>query len=228
MDHQEATQLMAVEKYLLEELTPEARDKFEEHFFDCQECAADLRVTAGFMDAARKEFQANPISKPLQASKTKAPLAFFRPALAWSALAASLLVIAYQNVVVVPRFQSQVAELRAPEILPSLSLAGGNSRGGEKPALAVKAGQPFLLSVDIPTQDRFTSYTCLLSAPSGALVWRVEVPAQSAKDTVSIRVPSSSEPSGEYTLTVQGNAEKGSSEAPVDLAHNHFVVTSQN
>ena len=228
MDHQEATQLMAVEKYLLEELTPEARDKFEEHFFDCQECATDLRATAGFMDAARKEFQAHPMPKPLVAPKTTPLLAFFRPAVAWSALAASLLVIAYQNFVVVPRFQSEVAELRAPEILPSLSLAGGNSRGGEKPAVAVKAGQPFLLSLDIPTQDRFTSYTCLLSAPSGALVWRVEVSAQSAKDTVSIRVPSSHKPSGDYTLTVQGNVGTGSSQAPVDLAHNHFVVTSEN
>ena len=47
MDHRQATQLTAVEKYLLDELTPEVRDQFEEHFFDCQDCAADLRATAG-------------------------------------------------------------------------------------------------------------------------------------------------------------------------------------
>ncbi len=38
MDHNQVTQLMAVEKYLLGELTPTARDEFEEHVFDCQEC----------------------------------------------------------------------------------------------------------------------------------------------------------------------------------------------
>ncbi len=225
MDHQEATQFMAVEKYLLEELTPEARENFEAHFFDCQECATELRLTAGFMDAAKKEFQAHPVPKSTPAPQSKLPLAFFRPTLAWAALAASLLVIAYQNMVVVPRFKSQVAELRAPEILPSLSLVSGNSRGAETPSVDVKGGQPFLLSLDIPTQDRFASYTCLLYGPSGALVWRVEVSAQSAKDTISIRVPPPSEASGGYTLTVQGNMDKGSAGSPVDLAHSHFVVT---
>ena len=57
MDHYQATELTAVEKYLLDELTPGERDDFEEHFFDCQECATDLRATAAFMAAAKKEFQ---------------------------------------------------------------------------------------------------------------------------------------------------------------------------
>ena len=45
MDHHQATQHAAVEKYLLDELTPELREEFEAHFFDCQECALDLRAT---------------------------------------------------------------------------------------------------------------------------------------------------------------------------------------
>jgi hypothetical protein len=224
MDHQQATESTAVEKYLLDELTPEMRDAFEEHFFDCQECASDVRATAGFMDAAKREFQANPLPKPRVAAKNKPRLAFLRPALAWSALAASLLVIAYQNVVVYPRFRSEIAELRVPEILPSLSLVGGNSRSGEVPAVSVGGARPFLLSLDIPTEDRFSSYTCLLYAPSGSLVWRVDVPSQSARDTVSIRVPSTNRPSGEYTLTVQGNGKTGS--PGTDLAHYRFTVNS--
>ncbi len=42
MDHSEATRTMASEKYLLDELSDEARDSFEEHFFDCRVCAADV------------------------------------------------------------------------------------------------------------------------------------------------------------------------------------------
>ena len=71
MDHHQATQLTAVEKYLLDELTPEVRDEFEEHFFDCQDCATDLRATASFMDAAKTEFRINPVPKPGAASKNK-------------------------------------------------------------------------------------------------------------------------------------------------------------
>jgi len=223
MDHNHITQHLTVERYLLDELTPEVRDEFEEHFFDCQECATDLRATAAFMDAAKREFKIHPVPKP-GASKGKSFFASAWPsALVWSALAASLLVIAYQNMIVFPHFRTEISELRAPEVLPVISLVGGNSRGGQIPAGTVGNTRPFLLQLDIPTQDRFSSYTCLLYAPSGALVWRTEVSAQWARDTVSIRVPSVDTQSGEYTLAVQGNLAGPS----VDLARYRFVLNTQ-
>jgi len=220
MDHNHITQHLTVERYLLDELTPEVRDEFEEHFFDCQECATDLSATAAFMDAAKREFKIHPVPKAGAGSKGKS---FFASALVWSALAASLLVIAYQNMIVFPHFRTEISELRAPEILPVISLVGGNSRGGQIPAGTVGNTRPFLLQLDIPTQDRFSSYTCLLYAPSGALVWRTEVSAQSARDTVSIRVPSVDTQAGKYTLAVQGNLA-GSS---VDLARYRFALNTQ-
>jgi anti-sigma factor RsiW len=36
MKHEEAVQQLAIERYLLDELTPELREQFEEHLFDCQ------------------------------------------------------------------------------------------------------------------------------------------------------------------------------------------------
>ncbi len=167
MDHNQSATLMAVEKYLLDELTPEVRDEFEQHFFDCQECATDLRATAAFMAAARQEFKTNPVPKPGGAAKGKSLLAPFWPsALVWSALAASLLVIAYQNLAVFPHFKTEIAELKAPEILPVVSLVGGNSRGGQTPEASVAAAHPFLLSVDIPTQDRFPAIpVCSIPPP---------------------------------------------------------------
>jgi anti-sigma factor RsiW len=44
MNHDEAVQLMATEKYLLNELTPEQREAFEAHFFECVDCAKDVRA----------------------------------------------------------------------------------------------------------------------------------------------------------------------------------------
>ena len=49
MSHDEAVWSFAVEKYLLDELSVKSRDDFEEHLFDCQECALDLRVGATFL-----------------------------------------------------------------------------------------------------------------------------------------------------------------------------------
>jgi len=52
MDHSEAVREMAAERYLLDELEPEAREAFEEHVFDCPECALDLRAARAGRECA--------------------------------------------------------------------------------------------------------------------------------------------------------------------------------
>jgi len=46
-------QTLATEKYLLGELRPELRHQFEEHVFDCQQCAFDLWAAATFLAHAK-------------------------------------------------------------------------------------------------------------------------------------------------------------------------------
>lgn len=228
MNHLDATQSMAVEKYVLNELTPELRSEFEEHYFDCAECANDLRTTTAFLDAAKAEFKAASVTKPLPvaAAKKQGPW-LWRPAFVMPALAACLLFIVYQNTVVVPRLHQQIAQFRSPEILPSVSLIGGDSRGGQIPSIAVPPAHPFLLLLDIPTQDRFSSYTCSLYSPSGKLAWQVQVSAQEAKDTISITIPAADGTDGKYSLHVQGKTDSSNLETPVDLARYSFVLKTQ-
>lgn len=228
MDHDGAVRLSLVEKYLLDELGPELRDEFEEHYFDCRECADDVRVTAAFLDVAKNELRATPLPKPVPAPAKRPWFAWlWTPAFAVPALAACLLVLIYQNLVIFPRFRSAIAELRAPEILPTISLVGSNSRGGSAPSIAVEGAHAFLVLIDIPTQERFSSYTCLLYSPSGSLAWHVQVSAEAAKDTVSIRVPAGQASSGSYTLAVQGNSSAASGENGVELARYPFTLLSQ-
>jgi Putative zinc-finger len=227
MDHQEALRRGAVEKYLLNEMPEPERDEFEEHFFGCQECAADLRTTAAFLDGAKKELRRSPQPKPAPRVLKKPRFEFlWRPAFAAPAFALLLLVMAYQNVVVLPRFAGETAQLKNPEILTSLSLIGGNSRGGLVPSATVAKGQPLLISLDIPTAERFSSYACVLIAPSGAVVWRLPVSPDQAKNTVAIRVPSGLLGRGDYRLVVQGQANPGGE--PADLANYRFTLNGSN
>jgi len=229
MDHHEAVRREAVEKYLLSELPAPERDEFEAHFFDCQECAADLRTTAEFLDAAKKEFKrASFAARPAPGAVKQSRFAFlWSPAFASPAFALLLLVIVYQNVVFYPRLAGEVAQTRNPEILPSLSLIGGNSRGGAIPSVTVGQGQPILLSLDIPVADQYARYACALVAPSGAIVWRVPVSAVQAKDTVSIRVPANTWGPGDYRLLVQGYTDPTHGE-PVDLASYRFTLNGSH
>ncbi len=54
MSHDEALCILAAEKYLLREFDDKLREAFEEHFFDCSECAADLRAGATFLDVLKR------------------------------------------------------------------------------------------------------------------------------------------------------------------------------
>jgi len=53
MEHSEAIQLMAAEKYLLDELSADVRDEFEEHLFGCHECAMDMRTASVFLEQGK-------------------------------------------------------------------------------------------------------------------------------------------------------------------------------
>src|SRR5438046_9901580 len=54
MDHNQAVQLQAAVKYMLGELSQTQRDEYEEHYFDCAECAVDIQALVTFADTGRE------------------------------------------------------------------------------------------------------------------------------------------------------------------------------
>src|ERR1700712_4586786 len=101
MNHWDALDQMAVERYLLGELSGAALQTFEEHLFECTECAADLRVGATFIDAARNELKTpanSTVAKTSGWPKWTSWLA--SPSFLAPALAACLVVIGVESFVV--------------------------------------------------------------------------------------------------------------------------------
>jgi hypothetical protein len=207
MDHSESIRLMAAEKYLLDELTPELREQFEEHFFDCQECALEVRAGAAFVEHS-KVLLSGPVAVPARAlvpvPAKPGWFAWLRPAFALPVLATLLVVIGYQNLVTYPRLKGEVAVVDAPRLLASASLINANTRGGNKPVVSAGEGEPFLLFVDIPAEARFSSYVAELDGPTGTSEWSLTIPAETVKEMVSIRVPADHHGAGMYTLVVRG------------------------
>ena len=213
MDHSESIRLMATEKYLLGELTPELREQFEEHFFDCQACALDVRAGAALVEHSKVV-----LSEPVAVSAVRAPRAvpakagwsaWLRPAFAVPVLAALLVVIGYQNLVTYPKLKGEVAVIGRPEILASASLINANTRGAGRTVVSTRRNEPFLLFVDIPAEARFSSYVAELDGPGGKSEWSVAIPAVTTKDTVPIRVPADHQGAGVYTLVVRGVDSSG-------------------
>ena len=57
MDHIKALQIMAVELYLLDELSLEEKEAFEQHMLDRRECTLDLQVGKVLVREIKQAFE---------------------------------------------------------------------------------------------------------------------------------------------------------------------------
>jgi hypothetical protein len=224
MDHSESIRLMAAEKYLLGELAPELREQFEEHFFDCQECALDVRAGAALVEHS-KVVLSDRVAETDARSQVSVPtraawLAWWRPAWVVPALAALLVVLGYQNLVTYPQLKQMAS---SPQILPWASI-NVSTRGTSTTQISPRMGQGFHLLVNIPPESRYTSYTFNLSSPSGRLEWSRTIPAAASDEARSIYVPGANQEQGVYTLAVRGNTVTSQSS---DLGHYSVEVQIQ-
>ena len=219
MEHSEALQQMAAERYLLDELTPDAREAFEEHLFNCPECALDLRAGVAFVDEAKAQLPklAGAMPAPV-AVRFRAPKAergwwqtWFQPAFAAPVFASLLLVIGYQNLVTYPGLR---AAANQPRLLPWIPLHGATR--GVHLAITADRRHGVALPIDLPQPPSigaYDSYTFDLTDPQGKHVWTgaVSAPSDEAGDgqRISLVIPGAMLSNGTYTVTVTGVAAHG-------------------
>ena len=224
MDHSESIRLMAAEKYLLGELTPELREQFEEHFFDCQECALDVRAGAALVEHSKvvlsEPLAVSPVSVRAPVAAKSGWFAWLRPAWIVPVLAALLVVIGYQNLVTYPQLKQAAT---SPQILPWASI-NVSTRGTSTTQITPRVRQGFQLLLNIPPDSGYTSYTFDLSSPSGRLEWSRTIPAASSDEARSIYVPGANQEQGIYKLAVRGNTATGGNS---DLGHYSIEVQIQ-
>jgi len=222
MDHSQAVEQMAAERYLLNELTPEAREAFEEHFFDCPDCALDLRAAAAFVDEAKAQLPAlishQPASPINRLAKPKRDFWSFlsRPAFTVPAFAALLMVIGYQNLVTLSGLRAKASQ---PQLLAFSSLHGA-TRGGPRTAITADRAHgvsfPIDLSPEPETQSGtqpYASYAFDLLDAQGKVLWTSSAPAPAADATGSQRIlfelPGAMLHNGAYTVAVFGLNPQG-------------------
>jgi hypothetical protein len=203
MDHAQAIQTQAAEKYLLGEFSAAEQGEFAEHFFDCEECAKDVRLTALFMDTAKRVMAADPGATPHAALKRSS--SGWQPA--WYAVAASialLAVILYQNVVTIPKLRS----FAAPQALEYFSIVGMGSRGSGQTVVTPSHEKPFVLLADIPSHGNIDQYRCEILNADGKTVLSIDVSEALARKTVPLLIPASTLPAGNYTFAVSGRTKE--------------------
>jgi hypothetical protein len=225
MEHLQAIQLKAAERYVLGELPRDLREQYEEHFFDCAECAEELSLAAAFVENSRAAMGSEPVTPPVRLPVTataKRPVAsgwlgaFLRPSFAVPVFAALLLLVAYQTFLVIPRLKGTATQsvgalaTAAPQALASFSLLAADSRGGELLKVTVAPGQPFSLYFDIPPDEHYSSYICEIVNSAGAAEYSLNISAEQAKNAVQLLIPSSSLGPGKQVVVLRGLGTQGS------------------
>src|ERR1700761_7776981 len=214
MDHAEAIELAAVERYLLGELPADQAEEFECHFFECAVCAADVDGGLEFVEHAKVVLaEPSPIPAPVPAPRPARPVkpkgwwqavtdlhAWMQPAsyLPVAAALALAVVVAYQNGVVIPTIQQAENTLTAA---PTFAI-GAISRGE-----AVKIDAPagaFNLAFDVPPDENFPSYRCVVRRVADGRQFTTVAAPPPPGQPITVRVPSALAATGDYQLTVYG------------------------
>lgn len=221
MDHDVVVREKMTERYLLDELKPDVRDEFEEHYFVCPECARDVHAGFEFVEQSRVVMGESPQTvadhAPTRAQARLGWFAWFGSAFAVPALALLLVVIGYQNLVTYPQLK---AALHQPHVLPLASVNLG-TWGGSEQSVRVSQGEDFLLFVRIPQDGAYTQYTAALYNPKGGLEWSLTFPANPGQDQWQIQVPGATREAGSYKLSVHGVTVAGQSK---DLGSGSFEL----
>jgi len=233
MNHSEAVDQMAAERYLLNELAPDAREAFEEHAFDCPECALDLRAGDLFVQEARAQLpelvaSAQKSNAAGTAVKKSNWFPWFSPAFAVPAFAALLILVGYQNFVTFPALRQSASEPRLAPVAPLHSA----TRGATRPTFTADRIHGMALPIDLvaePGMAPAASYSFELRDPQGKLAWTGTAPAATqgtdSDQTFSLTIPGRMLQNGSYSLTVTSVTVQGG-RTPIEQYNFDIVVTN--
>ncbi len=187
MSHEDATEMNAVEMYILNELTPEEELRFEEHYFGCQECARAVAVEEALSEVA-----------PQKKEPWWRRLAF--PVLV-PATAMLLAVVAFQNLRSIPALEAQLAQLSEPQANTVIT-AHPVQLGAEK-GEAIKTPS-LTVELNLPVDATSPFYRVDILGPGKSPI-SVVIPAPQGP-RVSLQVPSQRLGHGLYSILVYGLA----------------------
>ncbi len=208
MNHNEAAANSVADRYLLGELSPEEREQFEQHYFDCPECAADVQSGAVFIDNARENFRQEKAVSAGAHLPRRNWFAWLTPSFAGPAFAMLALVgvVGYQH--------SELVAMNRPHVGRVVLLRAARSASR---VVQVRKGEVLNFNFDLNSTGQDAAYVLTLADAGGKVRDTVPIAPELSGSTVELSLPSQALDPGEYTLTVRD--QKG-----VDIVQDRFAL----
>ena len=224
MTHQQAIAGHASERYLLEEMPEMERFEFEDHYFDCLECAEDVRLGDRIRQEAKRAGASMPVGvEPGVPAKVLTSARWWRrPVVAapWAVAATLAMVASYQSLVTLPPLREAVS----PQSLEAVMLRGATR--GAATAVKVAPGQRFVaLSADLMTALQSPTLRYELLDSTRASVASGQAPTPSSGAPLLLLIPVDElQRAGRYTLVLRG-ADQGAASQDGVIGEYEFDVS---
>lgn len=228
MDHATATRQATAEAYVLGELSEEARDQFEEHYFTCPACAADVKVLTELIDDARTVLAREPASRRITHAVKRLFDFSWRPLPALPAAAAVVLALGvaiYQSAVTVPDLRHELALAQRPQATSWHFLTV--ARGAPPVVLVSPDTRMIGLTLSRSGHEAYPYYSVDVRDAGGASATSAVLPAPAAGDELQLLLPVSGLAPGAYTLVLSGLDERDGPATAPDLVRYRFTLTRE-
>ena len=225
MNHTEAIRRGCTERYLLEEMDQDERHEFEEHFFECRECAEDLKVTTAFLDNGAEVVREEAQSQVAEAAAAALGWAWLRNRRLDSGwLAAAILVLlcgtAYQSLFVVPELRRSLEAAQGPQAVRWEFLSVSRSRAPEVVVPPDHRMVGFRLSQS--SEKTFPEYLCEVRDEDGRRIEGATLPAPPTGGELELVLPLEGLDSGIYVLVLSGIEPLGGPVVAPEIARYRF------
>lgn len=205
MQHQEAVETMATERYLLGEMDAREQEAFEAHFFSCSLCADDIRAAATMREGVRAGFVKTQETSLIGAARSSEKRRW-RPEvmIPWAAAASLALLTGYQSV----RPSEGQGIGAGPVALAPVTLRSATR--GQQAVVAPGPSGVLTLAVDLGGERYEKGIHYELRGTDGSKVAEGEAPTQTPGAPLLLILPAGLvKASGQYILQVRETGTVG-------------------
>jgi hypothetical protein len=202
-----AENLQSVEKYMLDELSADEREQFEEHMFDCAICADKVQRNLAVIDNLKEVLREEPIRaeapRPEPSWRRWLQIPSLVPAFAALALAC---VVGYQNFGGTAADVFPVAVLRPVQMASTWPVVLADGKSHVIPVVfRLDSGQP-------------DAYTCTFVNTAQQPVWQLKTGYTTARD-LGIYLPRKHFPAGHYQMLLRPASKPDSIAYPFEVVY---------
>lgn len=206
MTHATAMKNNAVERYLLGEMPVSEQDEFEQHYFECADCAEDIRAASAFLENLRAVAASEPAVLRAAEQRRRDWLGWLK----WQPLqpafgVAMLVVTCYLGLVRVPQLEQAARAVVVPVRVDF------GTRGAGEPA-AVQRNERVQIQTTLSPLMWAPKYEVEIRPAAGgkSVEFEIDGPPRERLSNFNIPVPVALAP-GDYTVTLRWGAGKSES-----------------